>query len=108
MIWKVIIITLLIVWVIDISGIIEEMEKALSKWLGVKKARIPKPFSCSLCMTWWTLLLFFLLTGNFTIYTVGLSGLFAFLTPFFYDTLVFVRTVCEKVIGLLYYLMGEK
>lgn len=45
-------ITTIICFIIDISGIIESIEWWLSKWLKVN-CKIPKPFSCSLCMTFW-------------------------------------------------------
>ena len=105
---EMLLITLIIVWIIDLSGIIEELEVALAKWLKTKKVHIPKPFSCSLCVTWWSLLLFVLVTGRITLIYISLCALFAFLTPFFYDLLLWVRRVGEKIITLLYYLMGDK
>lgn len=52
MILDLFLITIIICFLIDISGIIESIEWWLSKWLKVP-CKIPKPFSCSLCMTFW-------------------------------------------------------
>lgn len=52
MILELLLITTIICFIIDISGIIESMEWWLSKWLKVN-CKIPKPFSCSLCMSFW-------------------------------------------------------
>lgn len=52
MILDLFLITIIICFLIDISGIIESIEWWLSKWLKVN-CKIPKPFSCSLCMTFW-------------------------------------------------------
>lgn len=52
MILDLFLLTVIICFIIDISGIIESMEWWLSKWLKVP-CKVPKPFSCSLCMTFW-------------------------------------------------------
>lgn len=83
-------ITLIIVFVIDISGIIDEMETILSKWLK-GKARIPKPFSCSLCMSWWTGLFYLLCTGNFNITCIAIVCLFSHFSGVLSTFLVLIR-----------------
>lgn len=52
MILELLLITTIICFIIDISGIIESIEWWFSKWLN-RQCKIPKPFSCSLCMTFW-------------------------------------------------------
>lgn len=52
MILDLFLITIIICFIVDISGLIESIEWWLSKWLKVP-CKIPKPFSCSLCMTFW-------------------------------------------------------
>lgn len=52
MILDILMISIITCFVIDISGIIESIESILGKWLG-GKAKIPKPFSCTLCSTFW-------------------------------------------------------
>lgn len=57
MILELLMISVIVCFIIDISGIVESIESALSKWLK-GKAQIPKPFNCSLCMTFWVGLIY--------------------------------------------------
>lgn len=81
-------ITFIICFIIDYSGIIEEMEELFKKWFNNPFFHIPKPFSCSLCMTHWVGLLFIVCIGECTIlnygYVVLLSYLSSSITNFLY------------------------
>ena len=101
-----IILALVVVFIIDISGVIEELEVALAKWLRVKRVRIPKPFSCSLCSVWWLSIGYYLVIGEFSLFTVGIAAGLALLTPVFYQALLWVRSVGEKVFEMLNKLIG--
>lgn len=94
-------ITLIIVFVIDISGFIDELESILSKWLK-GKARIPKPFSCSLCMTWWIGLIYLLCVGEFNLIYVATVVLFAHLSGVLSTLMVWVRETLNWVIEKAY------
>lgn len=97
MVWiNILYISLLCVFVIDQSGIIDEMESILSRWLGVR-ARIPKPLSCSLCMAWWTSLIYVLIAAP-SLGNVMLCALFAWLTPVFQGVMTLIR---ESVLTLI-------
>lgn len=74
-------ISLICVIIIDVSGFVEELENNLAKWLGVRKVRIPKPFSCSLCMSWWSGLAYLICAGSVTLPCVAAALLMATLTP---------------------------
>ena len=95
---KLLIITLLWVFVIDLSGCIDEIEATLSKWLK-GKVRIPKPASCSLCMSWWTNLIYLLCIGKLTLPYIAIVALFAFLTPVFALLFIWVRETLNKVLN---------
>ena len=101
MILKLLILTCIIVFVIDLSGIIDEMEKILSKWLKAK-ILIPKPFSCSLCLTWWIGLLYLLVYGEFNIIWIGYVALLSLLTTTIYNSLLMVRDLLNKIIDWVY------
>ena len=90
-----------IIWVIiiDISGIINEAEKGIAKWLKVGKVHIPKPFSCSFCMTWWSALLYIILNHHFTLVWITISLLMSYLTPVFYNLLILIRECVLKIIN---------
>ena len=92
-----------IIWVVilDISGFIGELEVMLAKWLRAKAVRIPKPFSCSFCMTWWSALLYIILNHHFTLVWITVSLLMAYLTPVFYNLLILIRECFMKIINWL-------
>lgn len=56
------IINLILVFIIDLSGFIPSLESGLARLLKFK-VRIPRPFSCSLCMTFWLGIIYILFTG---------------------------------------------
>ena len=94
------IIQLLIVFVIDLSGFIEELEKMIAKWLKVNKVHIPKPFSCSLCSTWWTGIIYLIIIGHFTLPYIGFVALLAYLTPVAYNFLIMVKEALTKITNI--------
>ncbi len=82
MIQNLILIQIICVLLVDVTGVIDDMLTPIVRWLsGTKIGTIGKPFSCSLCMTFWTGLIFLLVTGNFTLVNFTLVILLACLTP---------------------------
>ena len=98
---NILLIALICVIIIDISGIVEEAEAGLSRWLGTK-ARIPKPFSCSLCMTHWTALIYILCLGQFSILNYAYILFIAVLTPVIGDVVWHVRDTLGVWLNFLY------
>lgn len=95
-------IALICVLVIDISGFIMEIEDALAKWLKVKSVRIPKPFSCSLCCTWWASMAYALCVGQFTLPVIAYSLFVAVMTPIISDLIWNVRDFTGLMITALF------
>ena len=79
MILDLLLISIITCFIIDISGISENMEWYLSKWLG-GKVIIPKPFSCSLCSIFWIGLIWIITHGQFTLLNIVFVCLFATLS----------------------------
>ena len=100
-IFNLFLIALICVIIIDVSGIIGELEAGLAKWLKVKKARVPKPFSCSFCMTWWCGLGYLLATGKISLLLVAVTLLMSYATPLIYNTLILIRECVNKVLDWL-------
>lgn len=101
MLIKLLFLTLIVVFIIDISGIIESTENFLTKILK-GKVRIKKPFSCSLCMTWWAGLIFIIYFNQFTLINICAVALFAYLTNVISSLLIFLRELMLSVIGKMY------
>lgn len=100
-IFNLFLIALICVIIIDISGIVDEAETALAKWLKVKATHIPKPFSCSFCMTWWCGLGYLLATGNVSLLLIAVTLLMSYATPLIYNTLILIRECVNKVLDWL-------
>ena len=70
--------TLIVVYVVDLSGWTDAWLGWLSRWLGHPVTSL-KPFSCSTCMTWWTGLTIAIATGNFIWPVIAFTALCSFL-----------------------------
>lgn len=98
--------TCIVVFIVDLSGFVQSMKKALVKFRIIKDEYVQiKPFDCSLCMSWWIGLIYIYLNNQFTISGVFLVSMFAFITPllntiihFITDTIgLFINKLSEKM-----------
>lgn len=90
------------VFVVDLSGWTETWTGWLRRWLrkeldgsDIKDLR---PFTCSLCMTWWLGLGWLLIRGWFCLETVAFVALVAFLTKPAAELATAVRYLLQAVI----------
>lgn len=83
MILNLIILQFIVVFIVDLSGVMTHIKKGIWKWLKGKdkpyKEFSFKPFDCSLCSVWWTGLIYLLITHSFTIPYIAFVALLAFL-----------------------------
>lgn len=61
--------TVVVVFIVDVSGFLDTIKSWLSKWLD-KKVSTLKPFDCSLCMTWWAGIVYAIFQNEFTLHVV--------------------------------------
>lgn len=95
---KLFLIAFIAVFIIDYSGFIDEMGKILTKVLASKvPLRIPKPFSCSLCTTFWVGLIYLLCIGKLTIFTLALLGIVCILTPEILSIIYFGKDLFNNI-----------
>ena len=98
MILKLFLIGFIAVFIIDYSGFIEEMDRILTKALKSKiPLHIPKPFSCSLCTTFWAGVIYLLCTGSLNIFSLSYLGIVCFLTPEILSIIYFIKDLINKV-----------
>jgi hypothetical protein len=90
--------TAIVVWSVDLSGWTDTSLGWLSRWLG-RTVRSFKPFSCSLCMTWWTGIVYLVVTGRFCIPLVAYVALLAFLAFPLSEIFIFIRETLLKWIN---------
>ena len=102
---ELLLITLIIVFVIDISGAIEHLVYPLVKRLLKipKTSRIEIPLiSCSLCMTFWSGLIYIIGMGEFTLLNLFFVCVCAFLTTHIKDLFILVRDVLTLIQNKIY------
>lgn len=97
-------ITLITVFVIDLTDAVDSIKKLI--WRIFHK-HTPytdyslKPFDCSLCSSWWLMLIYLIITNSFTIPYIALCALFSFLTPTFSNLLVGLQDKINKLINYI-------
>lgn len=98
-IWTAIfLIAVICVSIIDISGFIQNIEEFLTRLLGFK-VRIPKPFSCSLCSTFWASVIYAVFTNNFNLPVIAYALVMSILTPVISDVIWTVRDFLGFVVA---------
>lgn len=95
------------VFIIDYSGSITELETILAKWLKVRAVTIPKPISGSLCMTFWSTLIYICITNHFSILYVALCCLTAFSTKIILDLFYLLNDMSITVVRLIQKLISK-
>lgn len=95
-----IMIEIALIWVLLLeSGFIEDIESFITKKLTKPFSfEIPKPFSCSLCMTFWTLLVMLIVKNEFTISNLLLILVVSYLTNPITDLVYLIKDLFSKII----------
>ena len=97
-----------IIWVLilDLSGFARTIDKTLYKifYRGrpYREDAHFKPFDCSLCMSWWTGLLYLLITHTLSIFNIAILLAFAWSTTMEKDIFILIKDLITKLLDLLY------
>ena len=102
--FNIVFIQIIVCFIIDLSGFIQEMEGILSKWLKFK-VHIPKPFSCSLCLSFWCNLIYLLIIHQFTLPYILIVSILSFFSKNISGFLLWIRELMVKIETLLYKLI---
>lgn len=96
-------ITIMIVFIIDLSGFVLEVKRAFWKLLFGKKSKFVdfsfKPFTCSLCMTWWTLLIYLFITKQNSIYAFFIASVLSYYTTLIGFVMIFIQDATGSVMN---------
>lgn len=77
-------ITAILVFGIDMSGFISEVENYLTVLMKSPiPLSIPKPFSCSKCAVFWVGLIYLLVVGKLSLLSVFVLSMFSLSTPIY-------------------------
>ena len=97
-------ITIFFVIVIDQLHFWDDITSVISGWMtnGKIKKPIPlKPFSCSVCMSWWTNLIYIIAIGHCNIPMILYIVVLSWGTPIINSILSFVINAVLKIINII-------
>lgn len=101
----ILIMTCSIVYIVDLSGFTDTWKEWLSKILTKGKITTSnysfRPFSCSLCMTFWCGLIYLFVTNSFTIPMFGYVCLMSYLSDYIRQTILVMEHILNKIITYL-------
>ena len=99
MIWDMIMIMVMTVFIVDVSGFVESVKRAVWSWLYPNRVYRDfelKPFTCSLLC-----LLYLIVTGNLTLFSTFIAMGLSYLTPVVYQLLMKLRLLLSTLVGCL-------
>ena len=94
---ELLILTVIICYLIDLSGIIGSVKWFIWKKICKGIGRPVKPFECSLCMTFWIGLIFLILTAQLSLINVLMVCLLSFLSK---NVTGLLRWIQEALVAL--------
>lgn len=98
-------IAVIVVIVIDISGITLSIKSSIKRLLTRGRMSDPnyslKPLDCSFCMTFWTGLVWLLVIHNFSLWMLTYLLLLCVMTPVIMDVIILIRELFIKIIKKL-------
>lgn len=111
MILDLILIQCIIVYIIDLSGVVDSFKLFISNILTKGKIQTTnydlKPFTCSLCMTWWIGLIYLIICHSFTIPYIALVALLSFLTPLSSSILLLIKDLAIFLVNKINFKIYE-
>lgn len=90
-----------IITLVFMSGFVDNMEIGLKKILNKPFFRIPKPFSCHYCSTFWALVIYIAIEHQLSAENVLICLLMAELTNILPAIITFIENLILKLIDLL-------
>ena len=97
-------ITIIWVVVLDQLHFWDDITSVISGWLTNGKIKKPiqlKPFSCSVCMSWWTNLAYIIVTNQFSILMILYILVLSWTTPIISSILTLVKNLFLKFINTI-------
>ena len=98
-------IAVIVVIVIDISGITLSIKSGIKRLLTRGMMSDPnyslKPIDCSFCMTFWTGLVWLLVTHSFSLWMMTYLLLLCVMTPVIRDVIILIRELFIKILKKL-------
>lgn len=96
-------VALAVIFIVDLSGFRETLVEVASRATG-KRIREIRPFTCSLCMTFWTTLVFAIATGDISLPVAAYCCALSFASDTIAQAAIFIR---EAMKALLRWMAGK-
>lgn len=81
---NVFLITTIVCFIVDLSGIVDTIKSLIAKILSRKtqldipsEAIVISPFDCSLCMSWWINIFYLIFVNEFTLFNILVVAIFS-------------------------------
>lgn len=91
--------SVVVVYVVDISGFTESWRDGLARLLKVRTLRPLHPFDCGQCMTWWSTLILCICEGELSLPTIAVCALLSLLSNPIGQLLIFMRESLNQLIN---------
>lgn len=79
------------IYIVDLSGFTESWRSALTRRLKAKDLKPIRPFDCSLCMVWWTCIIYSICVESFSLPVLAYIAALSFLSLPLGQLLIFIR-----------------
>lgn len=108
--------TIIICFIIDCSGFINDgikplIAKIINRNSNIKinpeSINIPKPFSCSLCLSFWSGLIYLICTSNFTIPYIAVVVFFSLISSNISSFLFLIKDILDTIGGIFQKLLQK-
>lgn len=95
--------SLTVSYVVDVSGFTQSWRSALARWLGrnVSALRPLPPFDCGKCMTFWSCLILTLIEGAFSLPVLAYICLLSCLSVTAGQVFIFIREGLSRLLDML-------
>lgn len=97
---------IIIVCIVDLTDIDTTYRKVIAYFMGTTEQSV-KVHLCSLCITWWSTLLYTILT-SLTITNIMLCALIAVFTPVIQGIIKLIQDIIIKLIDIVYETLDEE
>ena len=99
-------IAVIIVFGVDIAGFFTSIKEIIIKWISkgkfIGRNIIIKPFECSLCMTFWSGLIYLIVIGHFSLIYLAYLCLLCAFTGIIKSAILLLGDIITKFINWVY------
>lgn len=97
---QLLLVAFIVIFIVDLSGFTDTLLDIVSKVKGHRVESL-RPFTCSLCMTWWCCLIWSLCSGHFTLSVIAFSAALATLSFPLTQVFIFIREGLNRLVAVL-------